>query len=111
MHTGISGQRYCREGLVDGEACACSLAPVSFTVDRTAAAFVCLPSFQNTKYFYMKYLGSLRLTGMLIVFADNVVTPTTCLHLRTENEDFNLSHTCICKGFSCTPDNILSGPD
>jgi len=30
---GICGQRYCREGSVGGEACACSLAPLLFAVN------------------------------------------------------------------------------
>lgn len=34
----------------------CSLAPLLYTVDWTTAAFACLPSLQNAKYFYRKYL-------------------------------------------------------
>lgn len=45
-----------RDSVGEGWSHTCSLAPLLYTVDWIIAAFACLPSFQNTKYFYMKYL-------------------------------------------------------
>lgn len=43
-----------RDTVGEGWSRTCSLAPLLHTVDWATAAFACLPSFQNIKYFYMK---------------------------------------------------------